>query len=109
MATKIESHPPISPYLGLGAGIAIVATASIAIRYAQGEAPSLSIAAWRLTFASLFLAPEALGRHRDELTRLTRIELARAAASGFLLALHFATWITSLELTSVAASVVHKV
>jgi drug/metabolite transporter (DMT)-like permease len=106
MVTKIESHPPISPYVGLGIGITIVATASIAIRYAQGEAPSLSIAAWRLTLASLMLTPVVLSRHRGELTRLTRSEWTRAVASGFLLALHFAAWITSLELTSVAASVV---
>jgi drug/metabolite transporter (DMT)-like permease len=47
-----------------------------------------------------------LSRHRDELARLTRSELIRAAIAGLLLALHFATWISSLEFTSVAASVV---
>jgi drug/metabolite transporter (DMT)-like permease len=92
--------------LGLGVGLAVVSTAAIAIRYAQEGAPSLSIAAWRLTLASLALAPVALGRRREELGRLTRGELARAVAAGFLLALHFAAWISSLEFTSVAASVV---
>jgi drug/metabolite transporter (DMT)-like permease len=66
----------------------------------------LSIAAWRLTLAALVLAPGALGRRREELARLTRGELGRAVAAGFLLALHFAAWISSLEFTSVAASVV---
>jgi drug/metabolite transporter (DMT)-like permease len=84
----------------------MVSTAAIAIRLAQKEAPSLSIAAWRLTLASLLLAPVVLARHRDEMARLTRDELLRASASGLLLALHFATWISSLEFTSVAASVV---
>jgi drug/metabolite transporter (DMT)-like permease len=37
---------------------------------------------------------------------LTRREWGSALASGLLLALHFATWITSLAYTSVAASVV---
>lgn len=106
MAVQSETRPPISPYLGMVVGLLTVSTAAIVIRYAQEEAPSLSIAAWRLTLASLLLAPAVLSRHRDELARLTRSELARAVVSGFLLALHFATWISSLEFTSVAASVV---
>ncbi len=106
MAARAEPEAPVSPYAGMAVGMLMVSTAAIAIRFAQEEAPSLSIAAWRLTLASLVLAPIVLSRHRAELARLTRSELMRAAASGFLLALHFATWITSLELTSVAASVV---
>lgn len=106
MAANVESHPPISPYLGMAVGVVMVSTAAIAIRYAQQEAPSLSIAAWRLTLASVILAPIVLSRHRDELARLTRSEMTRATAAGFLLALHFAAWISSLEFTSVAASVV---
>jgi drug/metabolite transporter (DMT)-like permease len=90
----------------MAAGVVMVSTAAIAIRIAQQEATSLSLAAWRLTLATLILAPLALGRHRAELARLNRSELTRAIASGCLLALHFATWISSLELTSVAASVV---
>jgi drug/metabolite transporter (DMT)-like permease len=90
----------------MAVGTLVVSTAAIVIRYAQRDAPSLSIAAWRLTLASLLLAPIALSRHRDELARLTRSELARATVAGLLLAVHFAAWIRSLELTSVAASVV---
>jgi drug/metabolite transporter (DMT)-like permease len=88
----------------MAVGVVVVSTAALAIRYAQREAPSLSIAAWRLTLAALVLAPIVLTRRRDELSRLTRSELARAAVSGFFLALHFAAWISSLEYTSVAAS-----
>ena len=106
MAIQTESSPPISPFLGMAVGVVTVSTAAIAIRFAQEEAPSLSIAAWRLSIASLILAPIVLSRHRDELTRLNRSELIRATIAGFFLALHFAAWITSLELTSVAASVV---
>jgi drug/metabolite transporter (DMT)-like permease len=43
---------------------------------------------------------------RSELCTLTRREWGYALASGLLLALHFASWITSLAYTSVAASVV---
>jgi len=87
-------------------GILTISTGSILVRYAQGYASSLVIAAWRLVLATLILSPLALIRHRSELTMLTRGELALAGLSGFFLALHFATWITSLEYTSVASSVV---
>jgi drug/metabolite transporter (DMT)-like permease len=106
MATQVETHPPISPYLGLAVGMVAASTAAIAIRFAQEEAPSLSIAAWRLTLAAAILAPIVLSRHRDELAQLNRSALLRAVVSGFFLALHFATWISSLGFTSVAASVV---
>jgi drug/metabolite transporter (DMT)-like permease len=106
MTTQIETQAPISPYLGMAAGVVAVSTAAIAIRLAQEGAPSLSVAAWRLTLASAILAPLALGRYRDELFQLTRSELKRAVIAGVFLALHFAAWISSLEFTSVAASVV---
>ncbi|MDO9130623.1 MAG: DMT family transporter [Anaerolineales bacterium] len=95
----------ILPFAILGAILA-VSTASILIRFAQHNAPSLVIAAFRLTFASLILAPLALTRHRAELRSLTRRELLLALLSGVFLALHFATWISSLEYTTVASSVV---
>jgi drug/metabolite transporter (DMT)-like permease len=86
--------------------ILAVSTASIFIRFAQTDAPSLVIAALRLIFASLVLAPIALTRHRAELKALTRRELLLGLLSGFFLSIHFATWISSLEYTTVASSVV---
>jgi len=87
--------------------ILAVSTASIFIRYAQGDgAPSLVIAALRLTFATLLLAPLALTRHWDEIKRLDLRGRLLAVFSGIFLAVHFATWISSLEYTSVASSVV---
>lgn len=64
------------------------------------------IAAWRLSVATLVLAPYALTRRRQELRSLTHRELGLALLSGAFLAVHFATWITSLEFTTVASSVV---
>jgi drug/metabolite transporter (DMT)-like permease len=90
----------------LGVAILAVSTASILIRLAQEDAPSITIAALRLTIAVVLLAPVALTRFRSELRALGRNEILLAAASGALLALHFATWITSLEYTTVASSVV---
>ncbi|MGA9350319.1 MAG: DMT family transporter [Anaerolineae bacterium] len=98
------SKPTIRPYLGLATGIVAVSFASIFIRLA--EAPSLVIAAGRLTIASLILAPAALIRGKEELRALTKGDLQLALLSGLFLGLHFATWISSLEYTSVASSVV---
>jgi len=93
--------------LSLLAGIAAVSTAAIFIRFAQAEnVPSIVIAAARLTISSLILAPIALSRYRSSLLRLSRREWLLALLSGLFLALHFATWILSLEYTSVASSVV---
>jgi drug/metabolite transporter (DMT)-like permease len=92
--------------IALLVAILAVSTASIFIRFAQEEAPSLVIAAYRLTLASLALAPFAWRGHREELRGLTRRELLLALLSGLFLAIHFATWISSLEYTTVASSVV---
>jgi len=91
---------------GLVVAILAVSTASILIRFAQADAPSLVIAALRLTFATLMLAPLALTRHRAELRQLTRNEITLGVISGLFLTAHFATWITSLEYTTVASSAV---
>jgi len=56
----------------------------------------LAEAAFRLAIASLILAPAAL----------TRGDLGLALLSGLFLSRHFAIWISSLEHTSVASSVV---
>lgn len=96
------------PRVALAIFIAILAvsTASIFIRQAQQDAPSLVIAAVRLTLASLALAPFALLRHRNEIRALTRREWILAALAGLFLSVHFATWITSLEYTTIVSSVV---
>ncbi|MCS7010071.1 MAG: DMT family transporter [Anaerolineales bacterium] len=105
--SKINSPSRLVLILGLLIGIFAVSTAAIFIRLAQHQGtPSIVIAAARLTLSSLFLAPIALIRHRSELRSLTRREIGLALLAGLFLALHFATWIQSLEYTSVASSVV---
>ncbi len=99
-------RPPVPPALAIFFGILAVSTASIFIRFAQKEAPSLVIAAWRLSVASIILVPIAAFTHKRELAALGRRELLLALLSGTFLALHFATWITSLQFTTVASSVV---
>jgi drug/metabolite transporter (DMT)-like permease len=93
--------------LALFIAILAVSTASIFIRFAQIDGvPSLVIAALRLTFATLLLSPIAIMHHKDEILSLTHRELTLGLVSGLFLAVHFATWISSLEYTSVASSVV---
>lgn len=99
-------HPSVPPLLGIAFGILAVSSAAILIRFAQAEAPSLVIAAYRLVIAGFILAPIAFVRHRQEITNLSRREMTLALFSGVFLALHFVTWISSLEYTSVASSVV---
>jgi drug/metabolite transporter (DMT)-like permease len=100
------NRSPALPYLVLCAGVLIASTSSVLIRYAQAaEVPSLSIAAWRLALAALILTPLAWARVGPELRAIARRDLLLAAGSGAFLAAHFASWITSLEYTSVASSV----
>jgi len=104
---KTQQRPLVPPLLAIPVGILAVSTASIFIRFIQAEGvSSLVIAALRLTIACLILAPIALHRHRDELRILNKREIFLALLSGAFLAVHFATWITSLEYTTVASSVV---
>jgi drug/metabolite transporter (DMT)-like permease len=85
-------------------GVVAVSFAAIFIRYA--DAPALSIAMYRQAMAAAVVLPLALGLRRDELRGLSRRQLGLAVGSGAVLALHFATWIPSVKLTTVAASVV---
>jgi drug/metabolite transporter (DMT)-like permease len=101
----LTSSPRISPNLALFFGILAVSTASIFIRFAQAEAPSIVIAAYRMLIASLLMLPFAL-RRRSEYASLDRRSIGLLLLAGIFLAVHFAAWITSLELTSVASSVV---
>ncbi len=97
---------PVSPWLVLLGGIFAVSTASIFIRWAQKDAPSLVIAAYRLGLSSLVLSPWVGWHYRRVWRTLDARAWGLALGSGAFLAAHFATWVTSLEYTTVASSVV---
>lgn len=103
---KKDPIGPIPPQVVLLIGILAVSAASIFIRFAQHEAASLVVAAYRMGVAGLVMAAIALPRRRAEISKLSRAEIGLALLSGLFLALHFATWIQSLEMTTVASSVV---
>ena len=94
--------------LVLAVGVLAVSFSAIFIRLAQTEeaVPSLAIAAWRTTIATLVLLPIALLRRRQELRELGTADWLLAALAGLMLGVHFGTWITSLAYTSIASSAV---
>lgn len=100
------SRQPPTPYLIITIGILAVSTASLFIRFAQQEAHSLTIAAVRLSLASLILLPIAIRHFRPELSGMSGRDWWLVFGSGGFLAIHFATWILSLAYTSIASSIV---
>lgn len=100
------AKPPVwLPLLVLGTGLAAISFGAILARLAQaGGVPSLSIAAWRLALAAGVVSVLLLFGGWRGLLALRGRQLALAAAAGACLAAHFATWISSLEWTSVASS-----
>ncbi|MDO9380640.1 MAG: DMT family transporter [Nocardioidaceae bacterium] len=68
------------------------------------QAPALAIAFWRNALAVGGLAPVAATTRRHELGALTAADVRLCAFSGVMLACHFATWVSALKLTSVAAA-----
>jgi drug/metabolite transporter (DMT)-like permease len=98
-----RSFPPV---VILFIGILAVSSASLLIRFAQSEVPSLVIAAYRLSLAALLVAPFCFKVFRKEVLPASLKTKGLLLLSGTFLALHFAFWITSLEYTSVASSVV---
>jgi drug/metabolite transporter (DMT)-like permease len=86
--------------------VAIVGVSLSAPLIASTAAPALAIAFWRNAMATAALSPFALirRRNREELRRMGRRAALLSVASGAVLALHFALWLPSLSMTSVASS-----
>jgi drug/metabolite transporter (DMT)-like permease len=87
--------------------VAIVSVSFAAVLIVSTEAAPLTIALYRMLFTTLLLAPFfVLRRYRRELARLGRHDLLVLGGIGIVLACHFSFWISSLEHTSVASSVI---
>lgn len=71
---------------------------------AAAAVPALAISFWRNAMASAVLAPVVLLRRREELRGLTGRERRLTLLAGVMLALHFATWIPSVTMTTVASA-----
>ncbi|MFW9768087.1 MAG: DMT family transporter [Candidatus Thorarchaeota archaeon] len=86
--------------------VSMVSSASILIL--ASTSPSLVKVFWRTLYGALFMA--VIGAARGDLSELrtpkVRNNIHWLAGIGVVLSLHFSTWFQSLELTSIAASVV---
>jgi drug/metabolite transporter (DMT)-like permease len=87
----------------LAVGVAAVSTSGPLIR--EADAPALAIAAWRNLLATAALCVVVAVAHRRAVAELDRRQRRLIGLAGLFLAAHFATWVPSLELTSVASSV----
>jgi drug/metabolite transporter (DMT)-like permease len=87
--------------------VVCASSGAIFIRFAQSDgAGSLEIAAYRLLFSVILLLPIILTRYRQEIRGLSKSVFLYVCLAGCFLAVHFATWITSLQYTTIASSVV---
>ncbi|MCG2623611.1 DMT family transporter [Arthrobacter sp. I2-34] len=71
---------------------------------AATAAPALAIAFWRNCLGGIVMGVPAAVSRRGELKRMTRADRTWTAVAATALALHFACFITALQLTSVAAA-----
>ena len=92
----------VREWLALLVGVAAVSWAAPLIRLA--EAPALTIAALRLTFAAIPFLVVAVLLRRSELRALRRSDLAVLALAGLCLGAHFGFWVASVQDTSLVAS-----
>lgn len=88
--------------------ISVISVSFAAIFIVSIDAPALSIAFFRLLFTTLLILPFVFlhKKTKKELFNLPRKNLIFMIGIGIILATHFALWIQSLKLTSVASSVI---
>lgn len=86
--------------------LAVLAVGPAAVLIRLAEAPPITVAFYRMVAASLAIAGIVIARGGCDLAGIDRTSLKRSIIAGILLAVHFATWITSLSYTSIANSVI---
>ena len=93
-----------------GRDVALMAVAVVGISLsgpltALVVAPVLAIAFWRNAVGAAAMLPVLLTRERSTLAGLRLRDLRSSAVAGLFLAAHFAAWLPSLNMTTVAASI----
>lgn len=98
----VVARPPTRDLWLMSVGVLAISTSAPII--AATAAGALAIAFWRNAFAVVALGPVVVLRRWSEVTGLRRREWRLASAAGGLLAVHFATWVPSVTMTTVASS-----
>jgi len=96
-----DAKPAFPP--GLGVAVVVLSVSFAAPLFRLAQAPALTASFWRLAFACLLLLPfswSAFPAWRKYSAR----DWGVTATAGVALAAHFALWVTSLFMTSVAAA-----
>lgn len=93
-----------APQAAILLAVVCVSFASVFIRWS--DSPALTIALYRMGFATVLLAPFLATAKGAQLRTLTPRDYGLLAVVGLALAVHFTTWILSLALVDVATSVV---
>jgi drug/metabolite transporter (DMT)-like permease len=86
--------------------IAVIAVSFSSILIRLSKAPPLVIAAYRLGIASIILFPFMIYYGSNTSEKYSRKDLLKIFFISFFLSIHFASWITSLNYTSIANSVI---
>ncbi|MEV6602242.1 DMT family transporter [Actinoplanes sp. NPDC051346] len=84
--------------------MAVVAVSSSAPLIAFAAAPALAVAFWRNALAFAALTPISAGPRRAEVRTLLSADGLYCVLAGVALAAHFATWMPSVQLGSVATA-----
>ena len=96
------SRPPAPDVVRLGVAVVFISLSGPMI--AATAAPVLAIAFWRCLIGSGITGVWVIAHRLSSLGALTRREIRLTVIAGVFLGLHFATWIPSLTLTTIAAS-----
>jgi drug/metabolite transporter (DMT)-like permease len=85
-------------------GVAVLGVSMSGPLTALVVAPVLAVAFWRNAVGAAVLLPVLLTRERATLHGLALRDLRSSGVAGLFLAAHFAAWLPSLDMTTVAAS-----
>ncbi|WP_394940399.1 DMT family transporter [Psychromicrobium sp. YIM B11713] len=85
-------------------GLAVLGVAASGPIMAATAAPALAIAFWRNALGAAIMGTPTVLRQRQQFRQLTRQDYLVSTLGAAALALHFASFITALQLTSVAAA-----
>jgi drug/metabolite transporter (DMT)-like permease len=100
-------HESLAGPARLDLALTVVAVSGVSFSaplIAATVAPALAIAFWRNALAGVVTVPVMLLRRRAELRATSGRALRTAVVAGVVLSLHFATWVPSVTMTSVASA-----